>query len=99
LAPLGGAPLLGRPLDVAGGQGFSRAVVNVHHLQDRFQGFDWPNWTLAVSREEQLLGTAGGVRRALGELSDPCIVWNGDIVAEPPLRELLEMAEGGGLCF
>ncbi len=99
LAPLGDRPMLAHLLSLAVSQGVSRAVVNTHHLAERWQRFSYPSLDLTFSREPELLGTAGGVAFASDQLQAPCVVWNGDILTAPPLAALRAAAVRGDLCL
>jgi mannose-1-phosphate guanylyltransferase len=78
-------PVLNKPLLVATierlmGAGFSRIVVNCHHLKEQIiEAVDvFPE--VVVQPEEQILGTGGGLRKALEHLDEaPLLVTNGDI--------------------
>ncbi len=74
--------------------GATPIVANTHHLAAHFTarlamrgpGIHWV-------REPELRGTAGGIagaRELLG--SGPVLVWNGDILADPPLDVLVSRA-------
>jgi mannose-1-phosphate guanylyltransferase len=92
LVPVGDAPVLQHIVARARAAGFAEALINTHHLAEQLETFAQalPNdFTLHVSRERELLGTAGGVRHARARLTWPLLCWNGDLFLEPPLRELL----------
>ncbi len=77
LVPVAGVPLIERIMASARAEGATRFVANAHYRADQvlahFGGL------LKVSREEELLGTGGGVKRALPMLaSDPIFVMNTD---------------------
>ena len=77
LVPVAGVPLIERIMGNAKAEGAQRFVANAHHHADQvlahFGGL------LKVSREDELLGTGGGVKRALPMLhSDPILVMNTD---------------------
>ncbi len=77
LIPVAGVPLIERVMDNARAEGAKRFVANAHYRADQvlahFGGL------LKVSREDALLGTGGGVKRALPMLhSDPFLVMNTD---------------------
>ena len=87
---LGDRPLLGGLLQRFAAA--SRVVVNAHHLREAFRGPSLRSGgrEALVSLEEEVLGTAGGVRHAAALLSaGDVLVWNGDILAEPRLGELV----------
>jgi N-acetyl-alpha-D-muramate 1-phosphate uridylyltransferase len=73
LVRVAGKPLLDHMLDRLAEQGIKRAVVNVHHLADEIErhvaGRRKPRVVISDERL-QLLGTAGGVIKALPELGD-----------------------------
>lgn len=77
LVPVGGIPLIERVMANAQEEGAKRFVANAHYLADQvlahFGGL------VKVSREDELLGTGGGVKRALPMLhSDPFFIMNTD---------------------
>ncbi|WP_240231390.1 nucleotidyltransferase family protein [Devosia lacusdianchii] len=77
LIPVAGVPLIERVMGNAKAEGARRFIANAHHHADQvlahFGGL------LKVSREDELLGTGGGVKRALPMLhSDPFLVMNTD---------------------
>jgi MurNAc alpha-1-phosphate uridylyltransferase len=71
LVKVGGKPLIDYVLDRLADQGVERAVVNVHHLADQIERHlgarQRPKIVLSDERRE-LLGTGGGVVKALPEL-------------------------------
>jgi len=84
--------LRGRPLLRWGADGLREAglrhlACNAHHLPDRLR--DAAGGELEVCPEPILLGSAGGLRHALGRAADPLAVWNGDALAEVPWAAFL----------
>ena len=73
LVQVGGKPLIDYVLDRLAEQGVERAVVNVHHLADQIErhlaGRTRPQIVISDERAE-LLGTAGGVVKALPQLGE-----------------------------
>ena len=94
LVEIAGEPLLARQLRYLEGHGIARVVVNAHHMADQvltFAGEYRGPLQLVVVVEPQLLGTAGGVRNALGELGDdPFIVLYGDVLTAEPLAPMVK---------
>jgi MurNAc alpha-1-phosphate uridylyltransferase len=98
LVPVRGTPLIEHVMAAARAEGATRFVANAHYRADQllahFGGL------LKVNREEELLGTGGGVRAALPMLhSDPVFVMNTDAFwragSDRPLGRMLErFAEG-----
>jgi len=73
LVQVGGKALIDYALDRLAEQGVERAVVNVHHLADQIEQHLAPRRRpkIVISDEcRELLGTAGGVIKALPELGD-----------------------------
>jgi NDP-sugar pyrophosphorylase family protein len=78
--------------------GVSEFVLNVHHLADRFEPIIKKlHGTFHLVHEPEIRGTAGGIAGARHLLEAPLLVWNGDIVAEPPVEELLAATARAGL--
>lgn len=98
LVPVAGVPLIERIMSNARAEGAMRFVANAHYRADQllahFGGL------LKVSREDELLGTGGGVKRALPMLhSDPILVMNTDAFwpagSDAPLARMLARYETG----
>ena len=73
LVQVGGKPLIDYVLDRLADAGVERAVVNVHHLADQIERHVAPRQRpqIIISDERrELLGTGGGVVKALPELGD-----------------------------
>jgi mannose-1-phosphate guanylyltransferase len=95
LVPVGDRPLLSHIAEQLARAGFSRAVVNLHHLSEIFVSkLDEIPFTFDVIEEPEIRGTAGGIAGARPRLtgSDALLVWNGDVLTEAPLVDLLEAA-------
>lgn len=97
LVPVAGVPLIERIMGNARAEGARRFVANAHYHADQilahFGGL------LKVSREDELLGTGGGVKRALPMLySDPILVMNTDAFwpagSDAPLARMIEKFTG-----
>jgi MurNAc alpha-1-phosphate uridylyltransferase len=97
LVPVAGIPLIERIMANARAEGAKRFVANAHYRADQllahFGGL------LKVSREDDLLGTGGGVKRALPMLaSDPILVMNTDAFwpsgSDAPLARMLARYAG-----
>src|ERR1700728_2022606 len=69
-------------------------VVNAYHRADDVEAYA-KEAGLAVSREEALLGTAGGLARAAGLLGGgDVLVWNGDMIGDLDVEALLAAHAG-----
>lgn len=62
--------------------GLETLACNAHHLPERLE--QAAGGAIEVCFEPRLLGSAGGLRHALGRAADPLAVWNGDALAEVP---------------
>lgn len=100
LVEISGEPLLARQLRYLDRQGVSRVVVNAHHLADQVVAYAAEHRgspELVVIVEEELLGTAGGVRNALPALGEePFVVLYGDVITDAPLAPLAERHRHSG---
>jgi MurNAc alpha-1-phosphate uridylyltransferase len=96
LVQVGGKPLVDYVLDRLADAGVERAVINVHHLADQIERHlaQRKNPEIVISDERsELLGTAGGVIKALPELgAAPFFHVNSDTIwidgVTPNLRRL-----------
>jgi NDP-sugar pyrophosphorylase family protein len=102
LVPLCNRPLIGWALEAMLAAGVSRVVVNLHHLPDRLEAFLRTRYgsrcDFFFSREEEILGTGGGIRRVRPQLEgdEPFLLANGDTVQIPPFRELAAACRENG---
>ena len=97
LLPVAGTPLIERVIGNARAEGAKRLIANAHYRADQvlahFGGL------IKVSREDELLGTGGGVKRALPMLhSDPFFVMNTDAFwpegSDQPLQRMIARHTG-----
>jgi mannose-1-phosphate guanylyltransferase len=103
--PLPGGPLVAWSLRLTAATGARRVVVNTWHLAARMEeavrrvATALPDVEVVVTRETDLLGTAGGLARArdLGLLGGDgaVLVANGDVVQSLDLRPLLARHDEG----
>ncbi len=79
LFPLLGKPLLLLTIERLQAFGFKRIVVNCHYLAEQIKEAVAP-YGVIVQQEEKVLGTGGGLRRAMTHFTnEPVLVTNGDI--------------------
>lgn len=92
MLPVGGRPLLERTIDRLRGAGIGRVAISTHHLADRITGHfgDGSGFgvTLSYVAEDSPLGTAGALR-LLGEVGEPLLVINGDILTGISYTDML----------
>ncbi|RKY94284.1 MAG: hypothetical protein DRQ06_05450 [Candidatus Hydrothermota bacterium] len=93
LFPLMGKALIDWIIENMRETGIERFLLNLHHLGDMIEEYlteKYPDLEFVFSREEELLGTGGGIERLL-ELSrsEFLLVHNGDTYEEFDLRALI----------
>jgi NDP-sugar pyrophosphorylase family protein len=94
MAPVVDTPIIEHIFGLLAGSGVDEAYVNVHYLADalleaygeesRVNGM-----TVRLSREERLLGTAGGVKRLAKEFDDTFVIVSGDALTDVDIQELV----------
>jgi len=100
--PVRGVPLVAFQLALLARHGAREIVINTHHLPDALEAAAraWrpDGVTLRFSREPELLGTGGGIRRVADFLreSDPCLLLGGDMVLDADLGALVRRHREGG---
>lgn len=105
LVKVSGKPLIDHVLDRLAGAGVERAVVNVHHLAEQMQQHlaQRKRPQIVVSDERGLLlGTGGGVKKALPELGNaPFFHINSDTIwidgVRPNLVRLADAFDAGAM--
>jgi NDP-sugar pyrophosphorylase family protein len=101
LLPVCDIPLIRYAVALLAGHGIRELVVNLHHRGEQIAA-ELGNGArfgvrIAYSREERILGTGGGIRRALGLLgNEPFVVINGKIVFDLDLGEVLARHRASG---
>lgn len=93
LLEVGGVPMLGGVLMRLKAAGVTEAVVNAHHHAAQIESFIKENdfgLRLEVSREDVLLDTGGGLKKAAWFFEDgePFFLHNADVVSEVDLARL-----------
>ena len=94
LLPVAGIPLIEYTLIWLKSHGISKVAVNLYHLGDKIKDFirDGSRFGVNVfySREETLLGTAGGVKRLEGFFNSTFIAVYGDILTDFDLTAMVQ---------
>lgn len=95
LVPVAGKPLLARALERLKAAGVEEVIVNVHHHAGQVERFLEVNagfglGRVELSREETLLETGGGLKKAAWFFDDgrPFFLYNADIVTDISLPAL-----------
>ncbi len=100
MLPIGGVPLLEIILRNLGAQGFVNIHISVNYLANVIMDYvgDGSKFGLNVKyvHEEHPLGTAGALAALAGEITEPFIVMNSDLLTQVNLRELLSFHQKQG---
>lgn len=103
--PVRGLPLVAYQLALLAHHGVREVVINVHHLpellEEAARAHCPSGMELRFSRESELLGTGGGIRRVADFLreSDPCVLIGGDMILDADLGELVARHRQQGDAF
>ncbi len=98
LFPILNQPLLLLTIQRLKQHGFDRIIVNCHHLKEQIAESLANIDGVIVQQEDTILGTGGGLRRALSRMRDePLLVTNGDIYHTIDFREIY-LAHQGNAC-
>lgn len=97
LVPVGDRSVLGHIAEQLVGAGFSDVVLNTHYSPEKFSShIERLGLFVHLVHEPKIRGTAGGIAGARPHFGPPpIVVWNGDILARPPLAELQARAHLG----
>ena len=100
LVEVRGRPLLAWVIDRLAQHGVTDIIVNAYYLADQIEAFvtrysdesRFERLKLAVSREDKLLGTGGGIQHASWFFDDgePFLVHNTDVITDLNLNRLME---------
>lgn len=99
LLPIAGRPAITYAMDHLIEVGVDRFIVNTHHCPDvyesAFRERQWHGVPITFRYEPVLLDTAGGLKNVEDLLNEDSAIlcYNGDVVADLPLRRLLESHE------
>ncbi len=94
MMPLANRPMMEHILDLLKRHGFDEVVVTVafmaNHIRNWFgDGSDF-GVKMVYATEDTPLGTAGSVRNAMDELTDPFLVISGDVLTDIDLTKIVE---------
>jgi NDP-sugar pyrophosphorylase family protein len=101
LAPVVDAPIISHIFDLLARHGFTEAHVNVHYLADALlaaygERSRANGMAVHLSRESELLGTAGGVKRLADHFDGTFVVVSGDALTDVDLGELVRFHKEKG---
>ena len=91
MIPFAGKPLLEYIIQLLAQHGFDQMVINLNHLPEVIQNHfgDGKDWGVSIeySLEDELLGTAGAVRKVADFFDEPFLVYYGDNLTNFDLSE------------
>ena len=95
MAPVVDTPIIEHIFALLAGHGVKEAHVNVSYLADTLlgaygEGFETEGMSVHLSREEELLGTAGGVKRLEDRFDETFVVVSGDALTDVDLTSLVQ---------
>src|SRR6478735_5608370 len=97
MVPVLNRPVMEHSVRLLVRHGFGEAIANLHWFPETIEGHfgDGSDFgiELSYSREQQLLGTSGGVRNAAGFLGDSFVVISGDALTDIDLAAMREFHE------
>lgn len=95
MVPVLDRPVMAHILDLLSGQGFDELVANLHWFPDEIRHYFGDAFEYRY--EEELLGTAGGVRNVADFFGDePVVIVSGDALTDIDLNALVERHQGAG---
>jgi mannose-1-phosphate guanylyltransferase len=88
LLPLMGRPMIDYAVTHLQQAGFSKFIVNAHHLHEHVYKWAKKNEIDIQVESPEILGTGGGLRIGYDNLEDKVLVWNGDIISDIDVQKL-----------
>jgi mannose-1-phosphate guanylyltransferase len=98
MAPVVDTPIIEHIFGLLASHGLEEVHVNVHYLAEALlkaygETSKIDGMTVHLSREEELMGTAGGVKRLGSNFDETFVVVSGDALTDVNLRELVAFHE------
>lgn len=97
LVPIGSRPILEIILERVIAQGFQKFIFTVNHLGDMIEDYfgDGSRWNVSITyiREEQRLGTAGGLSLIDDLPKDPMLILNCDVLTTTDFQDMIQFHE------
>jgi NDP-sugar pyrophosphorylase family protein len=91
LLPVGGKPLLQHIIDWLGSHGICEIAINLHYLGEQIKEYalDQDCQQFAFSQEDEIMGTAGGVKKMGNFFRDTFVVVYGDVYTNFDLSRMI----------
>jgi NDP-sugar pyrophosphorylase family protein len=100
MLPIAGRPILQHIVDWLRHYGVTRIAINLHHCPDSIPAHfgDGSGFGVSIvySHEECMLGTAGGVKKLAGFLTDTFVLVYGDVLTDLDLGAAIELHRSYG---
>jgi mannose-1-phosphate guanylyltransferase/mannose-1-phosphate guanylyltransferase/phosphomannomutase len=101
MAPVVGKPILQHIFELLARTGVEEAYVNIHHLADVILGCYGERsrvdgMTVNLTRESELMGTAGGIKRIADRFDETFVVVMGDALTDVDAREVVSFHQEKG---
>ena len=101
MAPVVNTPIIEHIFDLLAGHGVDEVRVNVHYLADTLleaygEESRVNDMSVYLEREDELLGTAGGVKRLADRFDDTFVVVSGDALTDVNITELVDYHKARG---
>lgn len=94
MIPITNRPLMANTVKLLARHGFNQLIANLHYHGDQISGYFGDGSEFGVSMhyspEEELLGTAGGVKRCAWFLDETFVIVSGDALTDIDLTRLME---------
>ena len=95
MVPVLDRPVMAHIVGMLERQGFDQLIANIHHFPDTIRGYFGDH--LEYRYEDELLGTAGGVRNVADFFGDdPAVIISGDALTDTDLNALVERHRATG---
>lgn len=100
MVPMANRPLMENIVQLLAEHGCSEVIANLHYHADSISSYfgenPMPGMNMRYSREHELLGTAGGVKKCAWFLTDTFVVMSGDALTDVDLSDLLRVHRSKG---
>jgi mannose-1-phosphate guanylyltransferase / phosphomannomutase len=94
MVPVINKPVLEHAINLLKRHGIREIIISLYYLPENVQNYfgDGSEWDVAItySLEETPLGTAGGVKKAIGDFSGTVLVLSGDAIMDFNITGILE---------
>src|SRR3954451_3070428 len=95
MVPVLDRPVMAHIVDLCRSQGFDQLIANTHYFPETIK--DYFGDSIEYRYEEELMGTAGGVRNVRDFFGDdPIVIISGDALSDIDLNKLVERHESAG---